>query len=511
VLRYAIRRLLWALPTLLGVSLVVFFITTLMPDPLAAVGRVDQLTPEAFDRLQEERRARFLDLPRFLNTEPSDVARLTRRYVDTLGRGDADADVAARRLGALGGAALPHVLPTLGSMPPASRRRVALALAPVGKRMGRFEQVAFDDPESATTFWERFWDDHSIDFTEPSARRAVERLVQHGGRERERDLYLLDTYATPYLMAALVRVDRRDAQTQLVRVLAHVTERGDSMLIPDDAPAPIVRARIADWRAFWVVHASDYTVLSGGERVAATFTQTRYGKWTVGAISGDLVSAGEQRLSLGDRLTERALLTLSLTFLAMLISFGISVPLGAALAYRRRRVVDRVVAISLFAAYALPAFVLGELLLRISGDRHRALWAVLTLTVSAVATLSRYQRAAVIEVLASDYIRAARSKGVYGARLMVVHALRNALGPMVSLAGIQFPVLLGSAFVVEEVFQLRGMGWETLRAIERHDAAWMVVAVMATALVAMLSLLASDIGLGLLDPRVRDTLRRRAT
>jgi ABC-type dipeptide/oligopeptide/nickel transport system permease component len=136
---------------------------------------------------------------------------------------------------------------------------------------------------------------------------------------------------------------------------------------------------------------------------------------------------------------------------------------------------------------------------------------VLTLTVSAVATLSRYQRAAVIEVLASDYIRAARSKGVYGARLMVVHALRNALGPMVSLAGIQFPVLLGSAFVVEEVFQLRGMGWETLRAIERHDAAWMVVAVMATALVAMLSLLASDIGLGLLDPRVRDTLRRRAT
>jgi peptide/nickel transport system permease protein len=511
VFRYALRRALWAIPTLIGVSLVVFLMTTLLPDPLAPYptggSSASSIDPATFDKLTEERRSRFLDLPRFVNTDPRDVRILTDEYVGHIVADDDDAKVSARRLAALGGAALPHLLPRFDNLPAAGRKRVALALVPVARRMRRFDEGAFETEGDATLFWSRFWDDHSIDFTEPAAKRAVDRLVEHGGEEREQDLYLLDTFALPYVMAAMGRTDRRDALAQLARVAAHATERDGS--IPDDAPATTVRARQADWGAWWFVHESDFVPFTGAERVAASVSQTRYAKWMLGAILGQLTSGSGEELSLGDRLKRRGLLTLSLTFLAMLLSYGLAVPLGVISAYRKNRPIDRVLALGLFVVYALPSFVLGEICVNVFGLGHAAFFAVLTLAAGSVATLSRFQRAAVLEVLGSDYVRAARAKGVFGVRLLVVHALRNALMPMVTLAGVQIPTLIGGAFVVEEVFSLRGMGWETLRAIERHDSAWIVVAVLATALLATFTLLASDVVHGLLDPRVRETLRRR--
>jgi peptide/nickel transport system permease protein len=91
----------------------------------------------------------------------------------------------------------------------------------------------------------------------------------------------------------------------------------------------------------------------------------------------------------------------------------------------------------------------------------------------------------------------------------VVHALRNALGPTITLAGLHLPVVIGGAFVVEEIFQLPGLGFETLRAIEAHDAAWLMAVVLACAVAVTIGLVASDVAYGALDPRVRELLTRR--
>jgi peptide/nickel transport system permease protein len=115
-----------------------------------------------------------------------------------------------------------------------------------------------------------------------------------------------------------------------------------------------------------------------------------------------------------------------------------------------------------------------------------------------------------LDVLRHDYIRTARAKGVPLGRLLVVHALRNALMPIVTLAGLQLPALFGGAFVVEEVFGLPGMGYETLRAVEAHDATWLTTTLLVLALIAMLGLIATDVAAGALDPRVRDTMLARA-
>jgi peptide/nickel transport system permease protein len=91
----------------------------------------------------------------------------------------------------------------------------------------------------------------------------------------------------------------------------------------------------------------------------------------------------------------------------------------------------------------------------------------------------------------------------------VVHALRNALMPTVTLVGLHLPAILGGAFVVEEVFGLPGIGYETLRAIEAHDAAWLRAVILMAAVAITLGLAASDIAYGALDPRVREILARR--
>ena len=96
------------------------------------------------------------------------------------------------------------------------------------------------------------------------------------------------------------------------------------------------------------------------------------------------------------------------------------------------------------------------------------LLAVAALAAGSLATLSRWQRGAMLEVIRQDFVRTAHAKGLSGWRIAVVHVLRNALMPMMTLAGLHLPTLLAGAFVVEEVFGLPGVGFETLRAIEAH-------------------------------------------
>src|ERR1019366_5381997 len=224
----------------------------------------------------------------------------------------------------------------------------------------------------------------------------------------------------------------------------------------------------------------------------------------VSAIDGEPIS---------DKLAAKAPLTLLVCALAMLVSWLLAVPIGALAALRHGRAFDVVSTAVLFVLYATPTFAVAELLRRAtagtSASGARVVLAVAALAVGSVATLSRWQRTAMLDVGRQDFVRSAHAKGLSAWRVAVVHALRNALMPTVTLAGLHLPVLLGGAFVVEEVFELHGMGFETLRAIEAHDAAWLMAVVLASAVTVTAGLVASDVAYGALDPRVREVLTRR--
>jgi peptide/nickel transport system permease protein len=530
MLRVALRRTLWAIPTLFGISLVVFFVTTLIPEPAASLVPA-QAGALGTDPLAEEvvlarRRAHFLDLPRFLNPRPEDVRSHAAANVQTLVDDRVTptaAEGASRELARLGGAALPFVLPELDKLKPAARGRVAVALAPIAERMG-FAGEGLDDAADASRFWSRFWEDRAVDFTGAAVHRAVHRIAEAETLLRDRDILEVDTFALEAIVEAMADATDRQAIARLSGLASHMT--GRRMVLPEDAGEAMVRRVKGDWQEWWFVHREDYVALDGGNRIAARFTDTRYGKWLLRAASGRLGVSSRDGEPILDKLKHRAPITFALTALSLLLSYALAIPLGVFTAARRGEAVDLVLAAILFALYSLPTFWVAEVLARAYatplghgaglGPGHAVytrtsfLLAVAALSVGSIAALSRYERASMLDVLRQDYIRTARAKGVPAFRVLVVHALRNALMPVVTLAGLQLPTSFGGAFVVEEVFRLPGVGYETLRAVEAHDAPWLTSILLVLSVVAMVGLIVTDVAAGALDPRVRDIMLARA-
>lgn len=504
MLAFALRRAIWAIPTLFGVSLVVFLLTTLLPEPKLEQGAPSDVASRI--RVDELRRARFLDLPRLFNVSPHDVQTKTDECVAHMIKADADADLCAVRLATMGGAALPHLLPRLDSFPPGPRGRIALALAPVARRMGIGDEADLTDPDRAALFWSRFWEDRSVDFTEPAVRRSVARVAEHSTELREQDLRLVDTFALEELVAAMRRTRDPEVLSRLTRIASHVTGR-DATLAPN-ADRARTRAVVSEWLSWWYVHETDYVTLQGGEKVTASIAQTRYAKWVLGAATGQLGLSTRDGQPIFDKLLSRAPVTLGMALLALLLSAAAAVPLGVVAAWRRGYAADHATALGVLALYGVPTFLVAELLASFTRGSGIVLPVVALSTVS-ITAMTQTQRASMIEALGQDYVRAARAKGARTLRVAIVHALRNALVPTVTMAGVQLPALIGGAFVVEEVFGIQGIGWETLRAIEARDVAWIVAVTLLCAIVTTFSLVASDIAYGLLDPRVRESQARR--
>jgi ABC-type dipeptide/oligopeptide/nickel transport system permease component len=507
MLAFALRRAIWTIPTLFGVSLVVFLLTTLLPDPEAAqvvapgdvAGRI---------RRDEIRRSRFLDLPRLVNVSPRDVSVTVEECVQHVAAEDADAAFCEERIARIGGAALPHLLPHFAELTPNARAKLALALAPVARRMGIGDQAELTDPDRAALFWDRFWADRSVDFTEPAVRRSVQRLSTRESDLIEREIRLVDTFALQELMAALRGATDLAVLARLTRIAAHVTGRGPST-IASDHDARQARSVVSEWLSWWYVHETDYVVLKGGEKVTASIAQTRYAKWVLGAVTGQLGLSTRDGLPIFDKLRERAPVTLGMAILALLVSSAIGVPIGALAAWRRGHAIDLVAAGTMLIVYSIPTFLIAQLFATFG---RAGIWMpIFALATVSVSVMMQQQRASMIDAFTQDYVRTARAKGARTLRVVTIHALRNALVPTVTIAGVQLPALIGGAFVVEEVFDVHGLGWETLRAIESHDAAWIVAVTLLCAVVTTACLVASDIAYGILDPRVRESQGRRRT
>lgn len=508
MLRFATRRAIWAIPTLFGISIVVFLLASLVPDPEMPVGkaRVELVLrePAAFDDMQEARRERFLELPRFLNTNPRDVRTAVDDAVLHIVANDEEAPVAAHELARIGAASFPYLLPSLDKLPPDARGRVAMALRPVAERMGEGDDPLLGSEHTAALFWSRLWEDRSVEFSAPNTRRVVSRLLSHGSDARARDLLSLDTYVLDELLTTLKDCSDPEAIARLLEVASHAA--GRPVVLPDrpslDALTPIV----AEWERWWFLHRADFVTLDGFERIASALTETRYGKWLVSAARGQLGISSQDGKPIADKLAARAGVTAELTVASMLLSYALAVPIGVFTAWRRGRAVDLALALVLFVLYSLPTYVIAEIL-REQGSSG-ALVPIVAMTLGSFASLSRYQRAAMLDVLRQDYVRTARSKGMSAARVLIVHALRNAMMPTLSLAGLQLPALFGSAIVVEEIFQLPGLGFETMRAVEADDGAWLVAVVLLFAVATTAGLLATDVAYGLLDPRLRERLAK---
>ncbi len=221
----------------------------------------------------------------------------------------------------------------------------------------------------------------------------------------------------------------------------------------------------------------------------------RFVQWAKAFVTGDFGSSLAHHRPVRDLLAERIPRTLLLTSIALAVQLVLGVLAGTLAARNRRRVTDRVVSTTIVLLYAVPPFYLAYLLisalaverawLPTSGistpglDATGVAWLVdrarhlmlpsIVLGVASAAGFARFTRGSMVDALAEDFVRTARAKGLPESRVVWRHAFRNALGVLITLAGLSAPILLGGAVVVETVFAWPGMGSLMVESIYARD------------------------------------------
>jgi peptide/nickel transport system permease protein len=254
-----------------------------------------------------------------------------------------------------------------------------------------------------------------------------------------------------------------------------------------------------------------------------------YLEWLGRILQGDFgTSLRTGRRVLPD-IASRMPLSIEITLLALVLALAIGVPLGVLSSLRQRPVVDVSIRVVGLLGLSLPQFWLAALMVlafsefrgwipmggfvSLAEDPVRNLRMLLlpslAIGIGLAAVIMRYTRNSMLEVLQSDFVRTARAKGLRRSAVILRHALRNAILPVITVAGFNTGYLLGGAIVIEEVFALPGMGRLALYAIYQRDYPVIQAIVLVIASLFVLVNLATDLIYASADPRIRLDKARR--
>lgn len=231
-----------------------------------------------------------------------------------------------------------------------------------------------------------------------------------------------------------------------------------------------------------------------------------------------------------DKIAERIPITLSLNIVALILEFGLALPIGILAAVRRDTLLDKGITVFVFVGFAVPTFWLALLMmyffgvklgwLPISGlhslgsDRlgpipwfldlaKHLILPIGIMTFGSLAGLSRYMRSTMLEVIRQDYITTARAKGLRERTVILRHALRNALLPAITILGFSLPALIGGSVIFETIFAIPGMGQLFYAGVMARDYPLIMGILVIGAFLTLVGNLLADICYSLADPRIR--------
>jgi peptide/nickel transport system permease protein len=249
----------------------------------------------------------------------------------------------------------------------------------------------------------------------------------------------------------------------------------------------------------------------------------QYLSWMGGVLHGDFGRSYFNQYSVTQLIGQRLPTTIELTILSMIIAVVLAVPAALLTARRPGGVLDRALTTLSSAGMALPNFIVGVLLIVIfavkwsvlpsrgfipigeslGGNLRSMLLPSLTLAIAAAPLLLRFLRASLLEVLTAPFLRTARGKGASDARVLLLHAFRNALIPAVTMLGLIVGYTLGGAVIIEYIFGLPGLGSLAVDSVTKRDYAVLQSCVLLISAMFILTTLVVDIVTGILDPRLR--------
>jgi len=260
----------------------------------------------------------------------------------------------------------------------------------------------------------------------------------------------------------------------------------------------------------------------------------QYARYVAALVRGDLGWSFSLQRPVASVLADALPNTLLLMAISLAAGFALGIAAAVTQVVRRGRPIDRIVSAASLFFFAVPEFWLALMMMlllayrftlfpiggmvdsvnhdnlgltgRIADIGKHIVLPALTLTLLTAAVVARFQRAALLDTIPEDYIRTARAKGLATREIVRQHALRNALLPVITLAGLAFPALVTGAVFIEKVFSWPGMGLVIVNAIDTRDYPLLVAGVIAISALVAVGSLAADLLYAVADPRVRDAV-----
>ncbi len=261
----------------------------------------------------------------------------------------------------------------------------------------------------------------------------------------------------------------------------------------------------------------------------------QYASWLSRTVRGDLGESLKDGRPVWDKIRERLPLTITLNSLAILITFGVAIPLGILSAVKTGSVADQATTVLVFMLYSLPSFWVGTLIIiffcggdffawfppaglhslayepdwplarRVTDYLYHLAMPLLVTTYGSFAFLSRVLRSSMLEVKSQDYVRTARAKGVPERVVILKHILRNSIIPIVTNIGNLLPALIGGSVIIETIFSLPGLGYLGYQSVLARDYPVVLALLSVGSGLTLIGILISDIALVLVDPRISFT------
>jgi len=251
----------------------------------------------------------------------------------------------------------------------------------------------------------------------------------------------------------------------------------------------------------------------------------QYAKWIGQVVQGNMGYSFVTGIPIARTVAQRLPATLELMGLSLLLSILLGITLGTLSALHPYSALDVVLTVLSLLGRSVPVFFLGMLLIYTFALRlgwlpvagrvtagipfslhdhlHHLMAPVLSLSVIRTAGFTRYARASVLDVLNSEYLVVARAKGLPERRVLLVHAMRNALIPIITLIGLNLPRLVGGAVIIETVFQWPGLGYLFVLAVTKRDMPMIMGLALISAVAVFAANLLTDIAYAVADPRIR--------
>lgn len=257
------------------------------------------------------------------------------------------------------------------------------------------------------------------------------------------------------------------------------------------------------------------------------------GKDRKGLLRGDFGISYIDSQPIESKIWQKVGISFSLSLISIFLAYLISIPIGIYSAYKKDSAADKGMSLVLFVLYSMPSFFVATLLLLqfanpdnlswfpVSGiqdptifDPNWSLWMklkhrmpflilpIITYTYGSFAFLSRIMRVGMIDVVSQDYIRTARAKGLGEGKVILKHALRNSLLPVITVFAAIFPMAIGGSIIIEVIFSIPGMGVEVLNSILNYDYPMIITVFTLSGFLTMVGYLVADLLYAVVDPRI---------